>query len=373
MDMMPTLQKLKLRSIAKGQVLIKAGDTDRIAYFIVDGAFKVIRDIEGMTRRVYYCLPGDWVGEIALLRKKPRTASVIAIQPSIVIGLDETILDSLSIPSQLEIYKKLSELAATRINTMNEELTEVYRQIDSDVRDAAKYLESLLPPRITDGTVKADWCFLPCRRLGGDAFEYFWLDKDLFAVYLMDVCGHGVKAALFSSTIFNTIHTGRSRGIDLSSPGHVLTSLSELFGVDPHDFMYFSIWYGVYDQGKRQLHYASAGHPPALLWHGDTSTGCQLQPLSTPGACIGLSQNVSYEASTVDVPPASQLILYTDGVYELIRDDGSMWTREEFLEVMSRQLESSRFTLDWFLNYAGHLQGQWNFMDDFTLLQILLD
>lgn len=373
MDIMPTLQRLKLKHIAKGEVLIKAGDTDRIAYFIVDGAFKVVWDIDGKTQKVYSGRPGDWVGEIALIRKKPRTASVIAIEPSIVISLDETILNSLSIPSQLEIYKNLSELAATRIDRMNEELTETYRQIDSDVREAARYLQSLLPPRTTDGRIKADWCFLPCRKLGGDAFEYFWLDEDLFAIYLLDVCGHGVKAALYSSTIFNTIRTGRSRNIELASPGHVLTNLNDIFAMEWHDSMYFSIWYGVYDQEKRQLHYASAGHPPALLWNGDTTSRNRLRQLTTPSACIGLSRNMAYEALTVNVAPSSQLILYTDGVYELFREDGSMWTREEFLEVMGQQLGTSTFTLDRFLTYARDLQGKRNFMDDFTLLQVSFD
>jgi sigma-B regulation protein RsbU (phosphoserine phosphatase) len=370
---MPTLQRLKLKHVAKGEVLIKAGDTDRVAYFIVDGAFQVVWDIEGKASKVDYCRPGEWVGEIALIRKKPRTASVIAIEPSVVISLDETILNSLSIPSQLEIYRNLSELAATRIDRMNEELTETYRQIDSDVREAARYLQSLLPPRITDGKIKTDWRFLPCRKLGGDAFEYFWLDEDRFAIYVLDVCGHGVKAALYSSTIFNTIRTGRSRNFELASPGHVLRELNELFAMDYYDSMYFTIWYGVYDQEKRQLHYASAGHPPALLWNDAAEAEERLQQLSTPSACIGLSQDLSYEASSVNVAPSSQLILYTDGVYELIRDDGTLWTREEFLELIRHQLGTSVFSLDWFLTYAKDLQGKRNFMDDFTLLQVVLD
>jgi type II secretory pathway pseudopilin PulG len=68
--------------------------------------------------------------------------------------------------------------------------------LNSELEQAAKYVESLLPPRTLDGQVAADWLYQPSVGVGGDAFGYHWLDERHFAFYLLDVCGHGVGAAL---------------------------------------------------------------------------------------------------------------------------------------------------------------------------------
>jgi len=68
----------------------------------------------------------------------------------------------------------------------------------NDVDEAAKYVESLLPEPLRRGSIRAEWRFIPSADLGGDSFGYHPLDDQHFALYLLDVCGHGVGAALLS-------------------------------------------------------------------------------------------------------------------------------------------------------------------------------
>jgi len=83
---------------------------------------------------------------------------------------------------------------------------EASRQVlANDLATAAGYVRSLLPPPQERGGVRADWRFIPSASLGGDAFGYHDLDADHFAVYLLDVCGHGVGAALLSVSALNAI------------------------------------------------------------------------------------------------------------------------------------------------------------------------
>jgi len=65
-------------------------------------------------------------------------------------------------------------------------------------------VRSLLPAPLS-GSVETEWCFQPSEQLGGDAFGYHWIDADHFAMYLLDVSGHGVGAALLSVSVLNVL------------------------------------------------------------------------------------------------------------------------------------------------------------------------
>jgi adenylate cyclase len=76
------------------------------------------------------------------------------------------------------------------------ELIKRAMRLNRELSEAADYVRTILPQPLTEGTIRTDWRFVPSTSLGGDAFGYHWVDKDHFAIYLIDVSGHGVGAAL---------------------------------------------------------------------------------------------------------------------------------------------------------------------------------
>jgi serine phosphatase RsbU (regulator of sigma subunit) len=101
--------------------------------------------------------------------------------------------------------------------------------------------------------------------LGGDSFGCHWLDEDTFAIYLVDVSGHGVGAALLSVSVMNALRSQSLPDINFNNPEQVLASLNVAFPSEENNDMFFTIWYGVYNKSTRELTYASVGHPPALF------------------------------------------------------------------------------------------------------------
>ena len=87
-------------------------------------------------------------------------------------------------------------------------------RLADELSQAAKYVISLLPPPFT-GEVATDWRFIPSVELGGDAFGYHWIDGDHLAIYLLDVCGHGLKAALLS---ISAVHVLRNQTLTTPLP-----------------------------------------------------------------------------------------------------------------------------------------------------------
>ena len=135
--------------------------------------------------------------------------------------------------------------------------------LTTELEQAAHYVESLLPAPTRDGPVATDWLYRPSAGVGGDAFGYHWLDDRRFAFYLLDVCGHGVGAALLATTVMNVIKARTLTGADFAAPASVLAALNAAFPMSAQNGMYFTIWYGVYDAAEGEVEFAGAGHHAA--------------------------------------------------------------------------------------------------------------
>ncbi len=126
-------------------------------------------------------------------------------------------------------------------------------------------MKNILPSPLQKVEINVDWKFIPSTSLGGDAFGYQWLDEDHFVIYLIDVSGHGVGAALLSVSVINALRSQSLPDTDFKDPAQVLASLNEAFPGEENNSMFFTIWYGVYNKNSRELVYASGGHPPAIF------------------------------------------------------------------------------------------------------------
>ncbi len=249
-------------------------------------------------------------------------------------------------------------------------LVESQKQLAIELADAADYVESLLPAPLT-GTVSAEWRFIPSTSLGGDAFGYHWLDEDHLAIYLLDTCGHGVGTALLSASAINVLRSQSLPATDFRQPSQVLTGLNGVFQMEKQNNLYFTIWYGVYQQSIRRLAYASGGHPPAVLV---PAGGAAAPPAVTLGASqvpIGMFLESTYTTGLCDVPAGSRLFVYSDGAYEIQRVDGEMWPFENFVEHVAQLPVGGESDLDRLVNHARNLHGRPDFDDDLSIVRIV--
>jgi serine phosphatase RsbU (regulator of sigma subunit) len=203
-------------------------------------------------------------------------------------------------------------------------------ELRRDLDKARSYVRSLLPAPITSGPIRTDWLYQPSTQLGGDAFSYDRLDDTHVMVYLIDVSGHGVGAAMHSVAVLNVLRQRALPGADFHDPAQVLDRLNAMFPMEDHDGMYFTIWYGVYSLTERQLAYASAGHHAALLF----APGAARAPLRTVGPMIGALPGYRYVAGTTAVPAEAALYLFSDGVFEITTPEGAQCGLDDFLPLL---------------------------------------
>jgi len=274
------------------------------------------------------------------------------------------------LPDKVELiarirYHSAGYIATLQRNAAFNALEASQQALATELQEAADYVRSLLPPP-EEAPVKTEWRFVPSTALGGDAFGYFQLDEDHFVAFLLDVCGHGVGAALLSVSAMNTIRNETLPGVDFKDPSAVLAALNEAFAMERHNNMYFTIWYGVYQRSTRQLRYASGGHPPSLLLDSQGN----VQQLRTPGMIIGGMPEVKFPSDQCEVTENSWLYLFSDGAYEVTRPNLPMMDLPDFIEIVSAQQPDDPNKLDHVVQAIQQAHGEDQFEDDFSLLAL---
>ncbi|MBX7103886.1 MAG: SpoIIE family protein phosphatase [Gemmataceae bacterium] len=254
-------------------------------------------------------------------------------------------------------------------NEAYRQLAESQQELANEVSQAARYVQSLLPNKLK-GEVKVDWRFVPSTQLGGDMFGYHWIDSDHFAVYLLDVSGHGVGSSLLAVSASNVLASRALSNTDFREPAEVVSRMNDVFQMDKQNGKYFTIFYGVFNKKNRLLRYCNGAHPSALLFHGESPDTLTLDQLESTDPLIGmLPPGTPFEERSITVGPWARLFLFSDGVFEIDCADGSMWKFPEFLEFL-RPLGSADDLMDQLYSHVRELRGGPVLNDDFSILEV---
>ncbi|WP_299483453.1 SpoIIE family protein phosphatase [uncultured Roseibium sp.] len=244
-------------------------------------------------------------------------------------------------------------------------LTKTQERLEAELRDAGNYVHSILPEKRAS-IPQADWLLIPSTELGGDSFGYHDLDEDHFAIYLIDVCGHGVGAALLSVAIINVLRANALADADFHRPSDVLEKLNNAFPMERQNNMFFTIWYGVYRRSTGHLSYASGGHPAAVLLRPSTK-GTEIVSLGTPdGMVIGALPDMPYEGDTFQMLAGDRLLVISDGTYEIEDDKGATLTWDQLAEkAKSATGPVPQAIYDWLAAFNGTAP----LPDDFSMME----
>ncbi|BBY92814.1 hypothetical protein MGALJ_24830 [Mycobacterium gallinarum] len=282
------------------------------------------------------------------------------------VSLLQALADATSIAMEnVQVYSELEQRVHDRtvaLERANDEIRQKTGRLTAGLDSASAYVSSILPGEL-EGPVRVSSRYLPSQQLGGDSFDYRWIDDDHLIAYLIDVSGHGIGPALLSVSVHNLLRSGSLPLTTLLAPDQVLAELNQLFEMDKHDGNYLTMWFGVYELSSRTLRYASAGAPPAIAVGPDaTST-----ELSTAGKPLGMFDDAVYTSRSYAVPPGCRILLYSDGAYEDACVDGHPLSPTDFKDLFTRLHESS---LDVLVETLRGLTPSGTFTDDCSLVRL---
>ena len=222
------------------------------------------------------------------------------------------------------------ELHLTDLLEMQKELLEMNAQVQHQLEEASDYVTQQLPDPLLgeDEDVQANWIFKPSTHLGGDSLFYGWIDEDHFGMYLVDVTGHGVSAALLSTSISHFAHSQNltEMNFDLSVAA---SQINNNFQSSYHSGRLFTMWAGIYQKSTRKLNYFNGGHPSPMLFRAASG---EVETLEISDLIFGVLPDYNYRIGECTIEPGDRLLVFSDGIFEIKKEGGDVGTYDEFLE-----------------------------------------
>ncbi|MBW1732918.1 MAG: SpoIIE family protein phosphatase [Deltaproteobacteria bacterium] len=280
------------------------------------------------------------------------------------------------LPDKIELiarirYHSNGYITLLERNEAYEALRASQEALTSELNQAADYVRSLLPPPL-EGDIMTRYQFIPSTSLGGDSFGYHWVDDERLAIYLLDVCGHGVGAALLSISAINTLRSESLKEVDFGDPGQVLSGLNDAYQMEDQNNMFFTIWYGVYDKETGELTFASAGHPPPIAVKGEAPGRVETALLRAGGFIIGGLPGQTYENVSISLGRSTRLYIYSDGIYEVPGPDGTVLKMGDFFKIVTDLCGRDAASPEEIIEKMKGMQDSETFEDDVSLMEVTI-
>ena len=238
-------------------------------------------------------------------------------------------------------------LATAELARSREALRKKNEQLEEDLLMAREIQQTMLPqqyptfPRdATTDTSNFQFChrYLPTGAVGGDYFNVLALSDTEAGVFVCDVMGHGVRSALVAAMVRALVEELKPLASD---PGQLLTQLNrDLCAILKHTGSptLTTAFYMVADATKKELRYANAGHPKPLLIHHGTG---EVMSLSSGDArkapALGLFTEASYSTMKCPITENDLVMLFTDGLYEVVGPDEEMYSQEMLISAVRKR------------------------------------
>lgn len=209
--------------------------------------------------------------------------------------------------------------ALLRVKAYQDQLRRMNQQMTRDLQIARRVQEALVPhgtffsPRIEIRSA-----YIPSETLSGDFYDYFVQDDSMY-LFVADVSGHGLPAAILVSLLKSYIHTEAATERSLATFMSQLNNF--LFSVSlPTQFATAALFR--MEEGK-QLVYSNAAHPPFLLYRHDQGKAVLLEQ---PSNLLGAMPNMAFEEHSLTVSPGDTLFVYTDGLTDRVNAEGEFYS-----------------------------------------------
>lgn len=211
---------------------------------------------------------------------------------------------------------------------IREQLAQQLQTIQKELETARQIQLSILPTEIPQvGSLDIAARYIPMTSVAGDFYDFITVDEKRLGIFVADVSGHGMPAALIASMLKIALAAQVAHADD---PAQVLSGLNQaLCGKFQHH--YVTAAYVLVDLTKKTLTYAGAGHPPALLWNA-SSAG--VRDVEENGLFLGKFPWATYSSLELPLKAGDWCLLYSDGIPETANRSEVEFGTERFRQVL---------------------------------------
>ena len=220
---------------------------------------------------------------------------------------------------------------------LTEKMIEAEERIDKELALASQIQTSFLPRKFPPFPERDEFelyaSMTPAKEVGGDFYDFFFVDEDHLALVMADVSGKGIPAAMFMADAKNKIQSAVMKyGTDVAAAIREVNL--ELLKENDAGF-FVTVWLGVITVSTGHTDYVDAGHEyPAIYRTGGSFTAKE----DVHCAPVAARKKSKFEAGSIELKAGDILFLYTDGVTEANNSEGEMFRRSRMLEALNRSV-----------------------------------
>ena len=265
-----------------------------------------------------------------------------------------------------------------------EKLREKNAQLEDDLQTARELQNALLPQQYPNfpssassetSALRFHHFFRSCSGMAGDFFHVFQISDSLAGVFISDVMGHGVRAALVAAMLRTLVEDSRPYAAE---PARFLQELnrgiSEILK-STHQPIFVSAFYLVVDAGTGEMRYANAGHPPPLMVRRSQGSAEPLpRPPSKFDPVLGIFADADYQGFSCGLGEGDTVLLFTDGLFEVSGNDSQFFDQAGLLRCVRERIDLRGEELcRQLVEEVQQFAGEKDFADDVCLIAVEFD
>jgi len=265
----------------------------------------------------------------------------------------------------LELLTGIADQAAMAISNalLHEKLVEQHR-LERELEIARTIQMNLLPkqPPLVPGFDIAAMT-VPAKRVGGDYYDFIEIDPDRLGIVVADVSGKGVPAALLTASIRAALQVEARRPENRIET--IISNLNAMACRDAANNMFVALFFGILQLSSRRFRYINAGHCfPFVI----DSEGIETR-LDKGGCVLGVLPEREYESGEVKLSPRSTLLIYSDGVTDVLNERNEAFGLDRLRQIVSANLDSTAEALrEKIFDATNKFKGRAEQFDDYTLV-----
>ena len=265
-------------------------------------------------------------------------------------------------------FSNLATNLQSSVRNLIETETEKER-MEGELNAAHEIQMSMLPllfpafPDHTEFDVRAR--LKPAREVGGDFYDFFFVNEDELCFSVGDVSGKGVPAALFMAVTHSMIKTLAS---DDYSPASIVTRVNDALSADNPSSMFVTLWLGILNIKTSELRYTNAGHNPPYIKRQNGQLECMNK---RHGPIIGAVEGVAFKEDRTRLSKGDLVLVFTDGVTEAMDTEDQLYSDERLVDFLnSRDFSSAEeLVVNTLVSVEEYTVGAEQ-SDDITILSI---
>lgn len=377
------------RNYPADSIICHEGQLEYTFYIIQEGQVAFTKQMAQGEQFLGMKGPGEFFGELGVLDRAPRAATVLALSDCSLIELDEQTLNDIlarhpSVSRAImrgitrsvrdtdritiaELQLKNNELART-LDDLRAAQAELLRRerLKRDLEIAAQVHKNILPtsfPHVPGFEFAA--LARPAREIGGDLYDIVDMGQNEIGIVMADASGKSVQAAIYMAVVRALFLSETNANLSPSETAHRIHNL--LLKVSTTNDMFVTAFYATLNCVTRKMRYVRGGHDRPVYYHAATGEVSLLNP---PGRFLGLLPNLIIQEECLTFQTGDMLVCYSDGVTDATRrGDGEMYGLDKLIEMVKREGHRSAGDLvKIIVSDIDHFRNGEEQPDDLTLL-----